>query len=370
MNKKISVIVVLITFLLTAKGYSQLQTLSGRKITVENLDKSIKQQMDSLAMPGLSFALINNGKVVYHRNYGIANMETKSEVNEQSIFEAASMSKTVFAYFVLKMVDKKQLNLDTPLYHYMPYKDIEKDDRYKLITARMVLSHTTGFPNWRYFDKRDEERYKYGELYLKFNPGKEFAYSGEGYRYLSLVIAHLNGLSIQTLDSLFQKEVARPLNMKHTWFSGNNYISNHKVKGHVNGKVVNKAWPTSFPEQDSTWFDAAGGLHTQALDFSKFLIGLMKGKGISKSLLNEMFKPQVTLDKKSPHYIFNGDTAWGLGVAIRPVKYGTIYEHGGNNGDFQSGFKINRANQNGYVFLTNCDKGAEFNIQLSKLLIE
>lgn len=118
------------------------------------------------------------------------------KVDDQSIFEAASMSKTVFTYFVLKMVDKKLLDLDTPLYRYFPYKDIEKNERYKLITAWMVLSHTTGFPNWRYFDKRDENRYKYGELYLKFTPGTEFAYSREGYRYLSLVIAHLNGLSI------------------------------------------------------------------------------------------------------------------------------------------------------------------------------
>jgi CubicO group peptidase (beta-lactamase class C family) len=369
MDKKIPAIIVLLLLLFTYKSYSQLRTLSGRKVNIEDLDKYIRKQMDSLAMPGLSFALINKGKVVYHRSFGVTSLETKSKVDDQSIFEAASVSKTVFTYFVLRMVDKKLLDLDTPLYRYLPYKDIEKDERYKLITARMVLSHTTGFPNWRYFDKRDENRYKYGELYLKFSPGTEFAYSGEGYRYLSLVIAHLNGLSIQTLDPLFQKEVAEPLHMKHAWFSVNTYISNHKVKGHVNGKVSKKAWPTSFPEQDSTWFDAAGGLHTEALDFSAFLIGLMKGKGLSKSLLNEMFKQQVALDRKSPHYLMNGDTGWGLGIAIRPFAFGTIYEHGGNNGDFQSGYKINRANQNGYVFFTNCEQGVAFNSRIAELLI-
>ncbi|PTS94259.1 serine hydrolase [Pedobacter sp. HMWF019] len=370
MKRKLSAIILLLLLLFTFKSYSQLQTLSGRKLNVEDLDKYIRKQMDSLAMPGLSFALINKGKVVYHRSYGVTNVETKLKVDDQSIFEAASMSKTVFAYFVLRMVDKKLLELDTPLYRYMAYKDIEKDERYKLITARMVLSHTTGFPNWRYFDKRDESLYKYGELYLKFTPGTQFAYSGEGYRYLSLVVAHLNGLSIQTLDPLFQKEVAKPLHMKHTWFSGNDYISIHKVQGHVNGKMTKKAWPTSFPEQDSTWLDAAGGLHTEALDFSAFLIGLMKGKGLSKSILNEMFKQQVVLDKTTPHYVVNGDTGWGLGIAIKPVTYGTIYEHGGNNGDFQSGFKINKANQNGYVFFTNCEQGVAFNNRIAELLIK
>ena len=157
--------------------------------------------------------------------------------------------------------------------------------------------------------------------------------------------------------------------MKQAWFSGNNYKSSHKVKGHVNSKVSKNGWPTSFPEQDSTWFDAAGGLHTEAVDFSAFLIGLMKGKDISKSLLNEMFKQQVALDKKSPHYLMNGDTGWGLGIAIRPVSFATIYEHGGNNVDFQSGFKINRDNQNGYVFFTNCVHGVAFKNKIAELLI-
>jgi len=352
------------------KSYSQLKTLSGKELNVESLDKYIETEMDSLKMPGLSFALINNGKVVYHKAIGSANMTTKEKVNDQSIFEAASISKTVFAYYVLKLVDEKLLNLDQPLYTYLPYKDIEKDERYKLITARMVLSHTSGFPNWRYFDKRDENLYKYGELYLKFTPGTQFFYSGEGYHYLTLVVAHLKNLSITTLEPDFQKEVAIPLHMKHSWFTGNHYITTHKVRGHEKGKVTNRKWSVSFPEQDSTWFSSAGGLHTDALDYSSFLIGLMKGKGLSKFSVNEIFKEQVALSKDAPHYIFNHDTGWGLGIAIRPVSYGIIYEHGGNNVDFQSGFKINRANQSGYVFFTNSDQGVVFNQKMAELLLQ
>lgn len=371
MNKNSFFISLLIMVsLLSLKGYSQLQTLSGSRISIEDLDRMIIKQMDSLGLPGLSFALINNGKVVYHRSLGLSNIETKVKVDANSIFEAASLSKTVFAYFALRLVDKKLLDLDTPLYRYLPYQDIAKDERYKLITARMVLSHTTGFPNWRYTDKRDESRYKYGELYLKFTPGTQFAYSGEGYVYLTKVIAHLSNLTIQTLDPLFQKEVAKPLHMKKAWFSWVKYITKHKVKGHAKGKVVSKAWPIAFPEQDSTWFDAAGGLHAEAIGFSNFLIGLMNGEGLSKSLNDEMFKEQVQLDKNTPHYIFNGDTGWGLGIAIKPTSFGVVYEHGGNNGDFQSGFKINKSNRNGYVFFTNCDQGSVFNKNIGSLLLE
>lgn len=354
--------------LLSFKTEAQLQTLSGHQISTEKLDQFIAKQMDSLGMPGLSFALINNGKIVYHRAFGVSNIETREKVNDQSIFEAASLSKTLFAYFVLRQVDQHKLNLDSPLYRYLPYPDIVKDERYKLITARMVLSHTTGFPNWRHFDKRDETLYKYGELYLKFKPGTEFSYSGEGYYYLAEVIAKLNNKTIQTLDPLFQKEVSKPLKLQNAWFSGNKYITEHKVKGHANGKLSHKAWPNSFPQQDSTWFDAAGGLHTEAKSFSRFLIALMNGKGLSKPMVDEMFQAQVQLDKKSPHYLYNGDTAWGLGIAIKPTNYGLIYEHGGNNGDAQSGFKINKANQNGYVFFSNCDQGRIFNNNIGALL--
>jgi len=147
-------------------------------------------------------------------------------------------------------------------------------------------------------------------------------------------------------------------------------MKNHKVKGHIKDKAVDKAWPTAFPEQDSTWFDAAGGLHTEAISFSAFLVGLMDGKGLSKKLNDEMFKVQVQLDKNSPHYMINGDTGWGLGIAIKPVSFGIVYEHGGNNGDFQSGFKINKSNRNGYVFFTNCDQGNVFNKNLAALLFK
>lgn len=371
MNKNIFYSSLLLLFcLMNFKSYSQLQALSGNGISIADLDAFITKQKDSLGLPGLSFALINNGRIVYHRSLGLSNVETKEKVDANSIFEAASLSKTVFAYFVLRLVDKKVLDLDTPLYRYLPYQDIAKDERYKLITARMVLSHATGFPNWRYSDKRDESKYKYGELYLKFTPGTQFAYSGEGYFYLTKVVAHLSNLTIQTLDPLFQKEVSEPLHMKKAWFSWVNYIAKHKVKGHANGKVVSKAWPIAFPEQDSTWFDAAGGLHAEAIGFSSFLIGLMNGEGLSKSLNDEMFKAQVQLDKNSPHYIYNGDIAWGLGIAIRPTEFGLVYEHGGNNGDFQSGFKINKSNRNGYVFFTNCDQGRTFNQNIGTLLLK
>ena len=364
-------LLILITILFNSNSNAQLRAFNGKNISPAELDRFIRMQMDSLGMPGISIALINNNRVVYHRALGVSDIDTKKPVDGASIFEAASMSKTAFTYFVIKMVEKGVLNLDTPLCRYMPYPDIDRDNRYKLITARMVLCHKTGFPNWRYFEKPDSALHvKYGDLWIKFTPGTQFSYSGEGYHYLAQVVAFLNHRNLKTLDALYQQEVSKPLGLTHFNFSGNDYISQHKVSGHVKGKSVGKPWGRAFPDEDSTWFEAAGSLHTEAIDYSRFLIALMEHKGISKASLDEMLKEQVQVPKDSEVFTNDGDTAWGLGIGIIPSPYGTIYEHGGNNGDFQSGFRYIKAEKIGYVFFTNCDQGNIFNNNLTNFLLK
>ncbi len=134
-------------------GFGQTTVFEDKKIstikgdgyrTVEDIDGFIITQMDSLQIPGLSIAIIENNKVVYYRTFGYKNIETKEKVGDSTLFEAASMTKPVFVYAVMKLVEKGELNLDTPLYKYYPYDDIDHDERYKLITARMILSHTSG----------------------------------------------------------------------------------------------------------------------------------------------------------------------------------------------------------------------------------
>lgn len=342
-------------------GHAQIKTLNGTYIKTDDLDKFLNRQIDSIGIPGLSIAIINDGKIVYHRTPGVADVANKTPLNDQSIFEAASLSKTVFTYFVMKQVDKGILDLDKPLYQYLEYPDIAYDENYKLITARMVLSHTTGFPNWRTDNFADSSKHiQKGSLYLKFKPGTKYSYSGEGYYYLSQVIAHLNKLTLQSLDSLFQKEVAVPLGLPYAWFSINPFISQHKVNGYQHKKLIRR-WPAALTQQDSTKFGAGGGLHTESVSYAKFLIALMKGQGLSKKSADQIFQPQVQLPNTEDH---SGETAWGLGVAIIPAKDGMNYEHGGNNGNFQSYYRINRLNNSGYVFFTNCDRAGELNDRL------
>jgi CubicO group peptidase (beta-lactamase class C family) len=264
----------------------------------------------------------------------------------------------------MKMVDRVLLDLDTPLYLYLPYPDIEKDERYKLITARIVLTHRTGFPNWRYFNRADSSlNVNYPDLYLNFTPGTRYGYSGEGFLYLAKVVAHLTGRTLQTLEPLYEQEVAVPLGMQHAWFTGNSYITEHKVSGHVDGKVQfsnGTTWPISFPTWDSTYFNPAASLHTDAVSYANFVINWMNGKGLTKKSFEEMLKPQYKLPEDP------AATETGLGVFITDTPYGTRYQHGGNNGNFQSNFVWYKSQKSGYVYFTNCDKSDAFEKHLKE----
>jgi len=314
-------------------------TASGKRVDASAVDTFLKARMKTLGIPGLSIAIINNGEIVYHRELGVADVTTGQPVDANSIFEAASLSKPLFAYFAMRMVEKGVIDLDRPLYFYLPDPEMETDQRYRSVTARMVLDHTTGFPNWRWFDPADPAlKIKPGEFYMKFDPGKKFYYSGEAYNYLSRVIAHNAHLDMKALDELFQREVARPLGMAHAVFTWDDYLYDHKVTGHKNGKPDYAVWPAGNPSDNSMTFNAAGGLHINAIDYARFLIAVMDDKGLRKRSMDEMLKQQVVVPQDSSAFISDGETGWTLGFAIKPTPYGQAFEHGGNNGGFQSGF--------------------------------
>lgn len=312
----------------------------------------LQAQVDTLKLPGLSIAFINNGKIVYSNEFGFADIENQVKVKSNTIFEAASMSKTTFAYFVLKLVDKGFLNLDTPLYTYLENKDLEYDERYKLITARMVLSHTTGMPNWREWDLADSSLHiKKGDLYLKFTPGTGFSYSGEAYQYLVDVVAHLLGKTQQELDEVFYNEVCKPLKMKHAYYWWNDYIKEHRATGYrqENDNGINvKKDVKKFEE-----FGAAGTLRVNAIDYARFMIGLMNEKGLSEEMADEMFKEQ----SKVPDW--DDTDYWGLGIGMKKTDYGVRYMHSGHNGDFTAYFIMYKNTKSGFVFLTNCNRAGD-----------
>src|SRR5215216_5575115 len=178
---------------------------AGTRKLIARLQSRIPGLMKEGEVPGLSIALIKDSNIIWSRGFGFKNAETKEPVDDSTLFEAASLSKPVFAYAVLKMVEKGQLDLDAPLSGYLPGY-IENDERAKLITARRVLSHTTGFPNWRPMGK---------PLVIHFTPGEKFSYSGEGFVYLQKVVERVAG---EALNDFLRKSVFEPLGMNNSTF--------------------------------------------------------------------------------------------------------------------------------------------------------
>ena len=291
-------------------------------------------------IPGISIAVIKDSRVVYHRGFGVKNAATREPATDDTVFEAASMTKPVFAYTVLRLVDRGLLELDTPLYTYLPYEDIAHDDRYKLITARMVLTHRTGFPNWRT-----------GKLEIKFTPGTEVSYSGEGFVYLGKVIEKLTG---KKLVDLFREEVFAPLGIENASLVWNEHVARLTATGHGGTSPMMKRKP-SEP-------NVAASLHIDAKNYASFLIAVLQGKGLSAASSQEMLRPQVKVpDEKG--------TSWGLGISIEETPQGTHYGHGGRNPGFTSLSVLYKDRGIGYVFLVNNDDASKMENVLNAYLI-
>ena len=163
---------------------AQAQGATGWESRLADLEKTIPKLMEDTRTPGLSIAIIRDEKVAWTRGFGVKDGESEAVVDDSTIFEAASMSKPVFAYTVMMLCEKGVIDLDTPLVKYTPERFLKGDSRLDLITARHVLSHTAGFQ-----DARSGEK----PLKIHFAPGEKWMYSGEGYAYLQSVVTHLTG---------------------------------------------------------------------------------------------------------------------------------------------------------------------------------
>ncbi|OJJ19155.1 hypothetical protein BKI52_20285 [marine bacterium AO1-C] len=322
-------------------GQKTVKNLMGKEVAVGSIDSFLETTMKKLQVPGASLVLINDGKVVYKTSKGFADIERQIKVTSKTIFEGASLSKPLFAYFAMMDVEQGLLDLDTPLFRYLPYNDIAHDERYKKITARMVLSHTSGFPNWR----SDSGGVK---LKIKFAPGTSFEYSGEGYQYLAKVLAHIHNTNDKGLEALFQKRVAQPLQMKFTKYIQDNYNVQNKAQPYDKGKRIKG-------EEVNNEFGSAYSIHTNVEDFSKWVLTLLEEKGLSQSSYKELFKPQVILPENSRHRQ-QGVVHWTLGFAEAHMPFGAVYGHGGNNPGYTSLFTINREKKWAFIMFTNANQ--------------
>jgi len=283
-------------------------------LAIVHLEKDIPDLMSQADVPGLSIAVLRNGRTAWLHNFGIKNTKTEEPVIDATIFEAASLSKPVFAYAVLKLVDQGKLGLDVPLSTYLPKPYIERDDRLAKITARIVLSHRTGFRNWR------------GDgnpLSIYFTPGERFSYSGEGFIYLQRVVEQVEG---KPLNDIMTQLVFTPLGMASSSYVWRADFDERTATGHDGDATPQELWK---PKDAG----AASTLNTTAHDYALFVAAILNGAGLKPATLHEMETPQIAVDPectnctdRTPKQL-SKNIFWGLGWAsfatASPKRSGT-----------------------------------------------
>lgn len=329
--KKTSILYIIVYFIYIHLGYTQtslssIKTPDGKTVKTTQLNHHIKKAMDSLNMPGLSIAIINDNKLAYHKTFGVKNLKTKEKVTPETIFEGASLSKPLFAYFLMKMYEKGELDLDIPIYKHLkaifPKGAIAEGsfENYKTLTPRIILSHRTGMPNW----VRDEP------IKIAFTPGTDFSYSGEAYQHLGAAFGTKQGIGWgSALDSLFLKEAAHPIGMDRSFYTWNEVLEAHAATGHMDGKVNTEI------HRDKR-VGPGYSLQTDAQDYAMFLIEMMDPKNISIKTRDEMLTEHIHFAPDNKLYKETGQTGWGLGFAQKQTPLGLMHLHTGNNQDFQA----------------------------------
>lgn len=329
-----------------------------------DLKKLLPQLMDRHLVPGLSIALVRDGAVSWSQGFGFKNRQTRDPVDDATLFEAASVSKTVLAYLVVKLSEERVLDLDKPLSSYAPELFEGSDEASKQINARQALSHTTGLPEWR----------TEPALKTRTKPGTTFLYSGEGYFLLQSVVTKLRGkfdhsrsgtfesdLTVYAtdIDQTIKRELLEPMGLTSSGYVWNETLKKHSAHPHdAHGQPLKKGEPTPV---EAARYAAAGGLHTTAGEYAKLLSEILAPKQtdryrLMRKNIEKMLTPQVKLPADMK---IDGADSWALGWAVQERKTGPVIVHSGGQTGFRSLTMGSPKTKSGFIILTNSDNGAK-----------
>ncbi|MDT0293549.1 serine hydrolase [Mesonia ostreae] len=294
-------------------------------------DKEIEKWLKSNNIPTLGLGVIKEGELQQIKVYGDLTKGKTAPYN--TIFNVASLAKPVTAMVALKIVSSGKWDLDEPIFKYWTDPDVADDPRSKKLTTRHILSHQTGFPNWRYSNKANK-------LNFQFEPGSQYQYSGEGFEYLRKALENKFNKS---LNQLAKELILEPLTMTDTQYIWNDKIDGKRVaigydsKGKPYKTVKNKT------------ANGADDLLTTVEDYGKFLVSVMNGVGLSEKVFEDMTTHQVET-KNGKHF--------GLGFEIYDFKNGDYaLSHGGADKGVQTIVFIFPKTKKGLLIFTNVDDG-------------
>ena len=354
---------VLIGLVLFGQGYIRsfiAETASETPALPAYLDELVPALMAKHKVPGVSIVGIEQGRIAWSRQYGVRRAGSAEPVTAETLFEAASMSKPVGAYAALKLVEQGKLDLGRPLYEYLGRPYLPDEPLHLKITARMALSHTTGFPNWRAGDG----------LRVKFEPGTRFTYSGEGFTYLQRVIEQITG---ESFEPYLKRTLLDPLGIKNGGFSWRDGFAALSAVGHDGKGVV---LPSRKLYRKA---NIAYSFYCSPTEYALFLIEMMKGdRSAAHSLSAESIEVMLTpMTKTATDSLIRRDGSrpvsshYGLGWAIDLTASGKRIRHSGSNAaGFRCYCEFNPQHGSGIVIMTNGAGGTDLWREIIKVFGE
>ena len=305
------------------------------------VEVEFQRLIEEASVPGMASAIIRNGQLDRCICCGVRDVQSPVPVDEDTVFDAASLSKPVFAHMVLQLADQGQLSLETPLTSYLPGY-MPADKRASSITARHVLSHSAGLPNWRNDDL---------PLRTYFPPGERFSYSGEGFLYLQKAVEAITG---ERLHTLAERLVMAPFGMTRSSFVWDWRFDLNRACPHDDfGRPAVGRKPGEG--------NAAATLQTTAADYARFLLRVFDGSRLRPETVQLWLRPHVEVRHAKPQSLGSvvedvaTGVAWGLGWGLEPAE--EAFFHWGNNGAFKALTVGSIQSQDALVFFMNGASG-------------
>jgi CubicO group peptidase (beta-lactamase class C family) len=355
--------------LLTLAQQASVTRLDASKISPSQIDIAVTQLMEAAHVVGVGIAIFNDDKGVYLKTYGLRDKERHSPLTPDSVMTAASLTKPVFAAMVMQLVHEHIIELDKPVYEYLPkplaeyppYKDLADDQRYKQITMRMLLDHTSGFPNWRRFTEDKKLR-------IYFPPGSRFAYSGEGIALAQMIV---ETVAKKSVNELMNERVFQPLGMTRTsMVSEERFEDDHAIGYDEQGK--------SLGLERREKGNAAGSMQTTLRDYARFVQGVLSGTILDSKSRGLMLSPQVQIMSKHEFPSLSTDTttenrairlSYGLGWGLYQTRYGRAFFKEGHDEGWRHYVVCFDRPRTGILIMTNSSNGEDiYSGLLEKLL--
>ncbi|MEP1792211.1 serine hydrolase [Reichenbachiella sp.] len=351
------VCLVMATMIFDHSVNAQLKPVSSDEY-VSELDKKVSAWLDEFIVPGAALALIDNGKIILQKGYGYADIKNKVTVNGKTGFNIGSISKTVAAWGVLKLVEEGKIELDSPAENYLTRWHLpESEYDVNKVTVRRLLSHTAGlslhgYPGWSPSDTLPTIEQSLsgknngpGDVRMIMEPGTKWKYSGGGYTILQLIIEEVTG---QKFADYMQAEILNPLGMTNSSYTiDDKILSASSLEHNGYGEVIPYELFTA---------EAAAGLHTTIEDFVLFAMASLNvpnGLVADQSILEQSTIKLMT----SPAPAANGRYGLGYGIDSIQNSQAVLVGHGGANTGWHAYLRVNQQTGDGFAMITNGGSG-------------